>query len=113
MSKYSRVVPSEAISDTSVLSQTVLNDGEQLTTFILNKDSIPKVINLALKGNRSDRFYLYSVTEEEVTKPGFRMDPLKEFLIKDGRLVQLELPPASITALSNIHAMHDEKSKNR
>jgi hypothetical protein len=110
--KYSDVLQTAGMTDTTILSQSVRDSKGRITTYILNKSSEPKKIKLTITGNTEEIFYQYTVTEEEVIKPGFRMDPAKEFRLKNGGAIHIIIPAKSISAVSNIRAMHDEKARN-
>jgi hypothetical protein len=113
LSKYSDVLVTNPIIDTTILSQTIKNSKGQLTTYILNKAGLPKSIRLTMTGNNLETFYLYSVTEEDVQKPGFSLDPEKEISLKDKGTIVLDLPAQSISVLSNIKATGNQNAQNR
>jgi hypothetical protein len=111
--KNSAVVFTEPLTDSLILTQTLKNQKGELTTYILNKGDKEQKIGLTISGSIKDNFYLYSVTEEEVTKPGFRMDPVKEYLPGENKETIIILPAHSICTLTNMHALHDSKALNR
>jgi hypothetical protein len=111
--KNSSVVYTEPVTNTGILSQTLKNNKGEITTWILNKSEQEQTIKLTISGNLKKNFFLYRVTEQEVIKPDFRMDPVKQIIIKDGKEILLKVPAQSICALTNIHAMHDELAVNR
>jgi hypothetical protein len=111
--KNSSVVYTEPVSDTLILTQTLKNAKGAITTFILNKSDSEKTVILSYSGSFNRKFYIYGVTANEVDKPGFRMDPLREFIIKKDSLIVIKVPAQSINTLTNIHVMHDEQAVNR
>jgi hypothetical protein len=112
-SKYSAVLETDSIPDKDILSQSLRNAKGEITTCLLNKGDTDRQITLMIKGQYDSKFYLYRVTEEEVSRPGFRMDPLEEITLKNGRKLHLILPSHSISVLTNMHTMHDEMAMNR
>ena len=111
-SKYSAVVPTDTILSPDLLSQTIRNDKGELTTYILNKGNEGHNIDLTYKGASPGKLYQYTVTEEETSKPRFRMDPVKMIFAKDGVKNHLEIPARSINALTSIHSLHDDPAAN-
>ncbi len=112
-SKYSSVVHTEPVPDSSILTQTLKNSKGEITTYILNKSDREQKTGITITGTHNSKFFLYRVTEEEVTKPGFRMDPVTEYLLSDNKETIIMLPPHSISALTNMHVMHDSQALNR
>ena len=113
MPKQGSVVFTDTIANKSVLSQTVKSDDGIVTTYILNKSDSLLNITIKYSGMGENTLYLYRVTESEVSGPGYRMDPLKELEIKDGKLIELELPAKSISALSGYRATHDQMARQK
>jgi hypothetical protein len=112
-SKYSSVVETEPFSNREILSQTIRNKNGELTTYLLNKGEQEQTIKLKISGASKSKFFLYTVTGPEAVKPGYRMDPLKEFSISENLEITLTLPAMSISALTNMKVMHDEPAANR
>ncbi|MBK7713370.1 MAG: hypothetical protein IPJ37_22395 [Bacteroidales bacterium] len=112
-SKYSSVVHTEPVPDSSILTQTLKHSKGEITTYILNKSDREQKTGITITGTHNSKFFLYRVTEEEVTKPGFRMDPVTEYLLSDNKETIIMLPPHSISALTNMHVMHDSQALNR
>lgn len=113
MPKHANVVLTDTIANKALLSQTVTGDDGSLTTFILNKSDSLLNISLSYTGIGERTLYLYQVTEAEVSKPGFRMDALKELEIKDEKLIELELPAKSISALSGYKITHEQMARQQ
>ena len=111
MAKHSFVVATDTIANPAILSQTLKSDDGKLTTYILNKSDSAQVVRMRMTGVDDQKLYLYRVTKEEVTAPGFRMDPLKEFGIKDGKIIEVDLPARSITTLTGYRSLHDEMAR--
>jgi hypothetical protein len=111
--KNSSVVHTEQVSDSELLVQTLKNPAGDLTTYILNKSDSEQTVSLTISGTFKRNFFIYSVTEDEVLKPGYKMDPKKEILINDNKDIVLKLPAKSISALTNIRLMHEEPALNK
>jgi hypothetical protein len=111
--KNSHVVHTEPVGNPELLSQTLKNAKGELTAYILNKSDKEQTIRLTITGAFNKNFFLYKVTESEVVNPGFRMDPVKEIIIKDNKEIVLKIPPQSISALTNMHVLHDQTAQNR
>lgn len=111
--KYSSVVYTEPFTSNEILSQTLRNQKGELTTYILNRSDKEQTIRLSISGTFNRNFFLYRVTEEEVVKPGFRMDPVKEIIISNDNKIVLKVPARSICTLTNMHVLHNQQSLNR
>jgi hypothetical protein len=111
--KYSSVVQTEPLTNPEILTQTLKNQKGEITTYILNKSDKEQTIKLLVSGTFNPSFFLYTVTEAAVMSPGFRMDPVKELSVKDSREITLKIPAQSISALTNMHATHDQPAVNR
>jgi hypothetical protein len=111
--KNSSVLHTEPIKDTLILSQTLKSSKGELTTYILNKSAQEQTVKLSILGTFEKKFFLYTVTEEDVKKPDFRMNPSEEIIIKDKKEILLKVPAKSISTLTNMHVMHDELAVNR
>jgi hypothetical protein len=108
-SKHSSVLYSESGNDPDILSQTLKSPKGELTTYILNKSDKVRTIKLKIAGSYNARFSLFRVNEEEVNKPGFRMDPVRQISIKDGEEIVLEISGKSIYTLTQFHVGHNYK----
>ena len=108
MAKHSSVVHTDTIANPAILSQTLRSDDGKITTYILNKSDTAQLVKIRLTGVDAQKLYLYRATKEEVTTPGFRMEPLKEFEIKEGKIIKVDLPARSITTLTGYRSMHNE-----
>jgi hypothetical protein len=111
--KYSSVVITDRFDNTEILSQTLKSPEGKLTTYILNKSNKEQMIRLSITGKYTSRFFLYKAIEEEIIKPGFRMDPSKEILIRDGDEIVLNMPGRSIYTLTNMYVLHGKPAKNK
>lgn len=111
--KYSSVLNTEPVTNNDILSQSLKNSKGEITTYILNKSDREQTISLSISGTFKKDFFLYEVTEEEVMKSGFRMDPVKEISIRDKKEIILKIPAHSICTLTNMHVMHNEMALNR
>lgn len=112
-SKNSSVVHTEPVKNREILSQSVKNKNGELTTYILNKSDQQQEVKLSLSGITKEKFYLYVTYAQEVSRPDYRMDPVKEFDIRNGREIILSLPPLSICTLTNMNVSHDKPAGNR
>ena len=113
MAKHSSVVFTDTISNSSLLSHTLKTDDGNLTTYILNKSDSAQIITLKITGSGNTKLYLYRVTEDELTRSGFKMDPLKEIDIKNGKIITIDLPARSINTLSTFKSMHSEMARTK
>ena len=111
--KNSSVLYTEPVANLEILSQTLKNQKGEITTYILNKSDKEQTIRLSISGSFMKNFFLYTLTEEEVVKTGFRMDPVKEVILKDKEGIVLKIPAKSISAFTNKHFMHEEQAVNR
>lgn len=112
-SKNSYVAYTEPFHNKNILTQTIRNLSEEITTYFLNKSEKEETIKLSLSGAGNVRFFLYEVTDKLTSQPHFRLDPVKEYTIRDSREIVLTLPPLSICTLTNMHVTHDEPAANR
>ena len=111
--KNSSVVFTEPIANSEILSQTLKSPKGELTTYILNKNPNEQIVKITIEGSFDHNLYLYMATEENVIKPGFRMDPVKKIIAKDDKELTLKIPGKSIVTLTNIYVLHDSSAINR
>jgi len=109
--KHSSVVHTDSIVLPGIISQTLKSDDGKLTTYFLNKSDTAQTIRIIMTGINDRKLYLYRVTEQEVIQPGFRMDPLKEIDIRDGKTVDIDLPARSISTLTSFRSNHDDPAR--
>jgi hypothetical protein len=109
--KHSSVVTSDPINDSDILSQTLKSPDGLITTYILNKSDKARTLRISLSGMTNKNLLLYTVTEAEVMKPGYRMEPVRELVIRKNRPVVLEVPGRSISALTNFNSGHGEPAR--
>jgi hypothetical protein len=64
-----------------------------------------------MTGAGDQRLYLYRVSENEITSPDFKMNPLKEIDMRDGKNIEIELPAKSINTLSGFRSMHEDPAR--
>lgn len=105
--KHSSVVFTEPVKNPEILSQTMKSPEGMLTTIILNKSDNAQVLRIKIMGAVSQQLYLYTAAEKEVTRPGFRMDPVKKIGLKEGEELILELPARSINTLTGFKSLHE------
>ncbi len=113
MAKHSSVVLTDTIINPAILSQTLKSPEGKLTTYILNKSDTSLVVRIMMTGVDAQKLYLYRVTQQEVTNPDFRMDPLREINIRDGKTISLDLPAKSISTLTSFRSMHSDPARRR
>jgi hypothetical protein len=77
----------------------------------LNKSDKQQTVRLKITGVKNQKFYIYRVTEQEVSKPSFRMDPVKEIVTKEGETVILDLPGKSISTLTSFKSLHNDPAR--
>ena len=111
--KNSSVVFTEPIKDTTILSQTLKSPSGEMTTYIVNKSDKEQLIKLTISGISNQHFFLYSATESEIVKPDYKMNPVREIMIKDGEEITLEIPGQSINTLTHMYMLHKEPAKNK
>ena len=109
--KYSSVVNTETIRNPVILSESLKSPEGMLTSYFLNKGDKAQVLTIKMNGSSDRKFYLYVISEKEVLKPDFRMDPVLEIVITEGKDLNLELPARSIAALSNFRSFHDDQAR--
>lgn len=110
-SKNSSVVLTDPVKNSDILSQTLSDDKGRLTTYILNKSEREQTVRIGYTGKTKRKLFLYSVTEEEVTKPGFKMEPLKRVFAGEKKEILLRLPGRSISALTSFKSSHDDPAR--
>lgn len=111
--KHSTVVLTEQIENQGIMSQTIKSPSGEITTIILNKSPEDQEIQLVMTGVTNKELYLYRVTEPEVLKPGFKMNPIQKIMVRNEKEIALSLPPKSISTLTNFHITHDQMPKDR
>jgi hypothetical protein len=109
--KHSSVVQTEPINNPAILSQTLVSPKGMLTTYILNTSAEEKTVRVQIAGAKQKRLFLYSVTEFELTRPDFRMDPVKESDLDQAGELVLRLPGRSIHTLTNFNTAHDRPAR--
>jgi hypothetical protein len=111
--KDSSVVFTETINNTNILSQSFISPGGEITTYIINKSNKEQLIKLTISGISNQHFFLYNVTESEIVKSDYKMNPLREIIIKDGEEIILTIPSKSINTLTHLFMLHKELAKNK
>ena len=109
--KHSSVVVTEPINNPDILSQTLKSQEDMITTYILNKSDKEQVLRIKITGANNKRIFQYTATEQEVLKPGFRMDPLKEIIIKEEKDLVLKLPGKSINTLTSFRSRYNDPAR--
>lgn len=112
-SKNSSVVYTEPIDNPDILSQTLKSPKGELTIYILNKSNKEQMIRLTITGIYNQHFFLYKAIEEDIIKPDFRMDPVREIIIKDGEEIVLKISGQSIYTLTHMYVLHDKPAKHK
>jgi len=111
--KNSSVVFTEPVNNTNILSQSLKSPSGEITTFIINKSNKEQLIKLIISGISNQHFFLYNVTESEIIKPDYKMNPVREIIIKDGEEITLSIPGQSINTLTHMHILHKEPARNK
>ncbi len=111
--KNSSVVSTAPVSYREIMSQTLKSPKGELTTYILNKGDEEQTVRVRITGTFKKDFFLYRATENEVTRPGFRMDPVGKFTINNKKEITLKIPGRSICTLTNMEVSHDSPAVNR
>jgi hypothetical protein len=111
MEKHSSVVYTDTITRPDILSHTLKSEDGIITTYILNKSDSAQVVTLRMTGAGDHKLFLYRVTEGEISIPDFKMNPLKEIDIRDGKIIEIELPAKSINTLSGFSSMHEDPAR--
>lgn len=110
-SKNSSVVLTDPIKKSDILSQTLSDDKGRLTTYILNNSEREQALRVEYTGKTKRKLFLYTVTEEEVTKPGYKMEPQKKVNSGKRKEVLLRLPGRSISVLTSIKSSHYDPAR--
>lgn len=99
LSKYSSMVSCITNQpDSLLMSAALLSPAGELSVFILNKTENEQTVSLEIE-NFGKKVNAYQVSEEIVTKPGFELNPIKNFNpVKAGNIV---LPARSITTVTS------------
>jgi hypothetical protein len=111
--KNSSVVFTESIKDPDILSQSLKSPSGAITTYIVNKSDKEQSIKLTLSGISNQHFFLFNVTESEIVKADYKMNPIREISIKDGEEITLIIPSRSINTLTHLFILHKELAKNK
>jgi hypothetical protein len=111
MAKHSSVVYTDTISRPDILSHTLKSEDGIITTYILNKSDSAQIVTIKMTGAGDQRLYLYRVSENEISSPDFKMNPLKEIDMRDGKIIEIELPAKSINTLSGFRSMHEDPAR--
>lgn len=109
--KNSSVVFTEPIKDSDILSQSIKSPGGEITTYIVNKSDKEHSIKLTISGISNQHFFLYSVTESEIVKPDYKMNPVRKIIIMDGEEITVTIPGQSINVLTHMNILHKEPAK--
>jgi len=113
LSKHSSVVHTDTISNPDILSKTIKSNDGILTSYFLNKSDTVQVVRITISGVNDQILYLYRATDQEINNSGFRMDPVKEIDIRNGKDFILDLPAKSISTLSGFKSMHDDPARKQ
>lgn len=109
--KHSEVVLSKTESESDVLSQTVKSPAGQLTTYILNIGDKSLNIDLKIIGRIKQDFYVYRVTEMEISNPGYKMEVIQHFSLPASQVISFEMPPKSIYTITQYNLKHVDLGK--
>jgi hypothetical protein len=109
--KHSSVVRTVPIKDGDVLSETIMSPKGDMTTYILNKSMKDRIARVKVTGGRKEHYYLYAVTESEAGTPGFRMEPVKEYVNQGTSDFIVTLPGRSISTLTNLGTPHERPAR--
>jgi len=111
MAKHSFVLYTDTITRPDVLSHTLKSEDGMITTYILNKSDSAQIVTLRMTGAGNQKLYLYRATEGEIASPDFKLNPLKEIDIRDGKIIEIELPAKSINTLSGFKTNHEDPAR--
>jgi hypothetical protein len=106
--KHSEVVSSKSEGRSGVLSQTVKSPSGQLTTFILNSGDKTINIDLKISGRAYQNFYIYRITENEITNPDFKMNSIQKITLPTSELITFSVPPRSIFTISQFNLKQND-----
>jgi hypothetical protein len=109
--KHSEVVSSETEGKSDILSQTVKSPSGQLTTYILNKGDKPVNIDLKISGKTSQKFYLYRITEKDLSKPDYIMEPVQNIILPASQTINIQMPPESIYTITQYNLKQGDPGK--
>lgn len=111
--KNSSVLLTESNGNPNILSQSLKSPRGEMTTYIINKDEKEQLIKLTISGISNQHYFLYCVTETEIDKPYYKMNPVKEILIANDEKITITIPGRSINTLTHINTSHEEPAKNQ
>jgi hypothetical protein len=109
--KHSEIVSSKIEGGQEILSQTVKSPAGLLTTYILNKGDSIVNINLKIIGRADQDFYVYRVTESEITDPGYRMESIQHFTLPSSELMNITIPSKCICTISQYNLKYEDAGK--
>lgn len=114
LSKYSSPLTDEVVGSSAGAGTfptvTLQSPAGNLTTYLLNLGNSTTSVDLEFEGmTKGKEFSIYQVTEEAVSKPEYRMDPLRHIRLDlpEPRL-QENLPPRSITVVTSYRLKHSD-----
>ena len=92
------------------LTVTMRSPAGNLTTYLLNLHANPMQVSVRFEGlARALELNVYQATEDLVTAPDYRMDPVRRIDLDSGDpAAKLDLPPRSITVLSSFRLQHTD-----
>jgi hypothetical protein len=110
LAKYSDRLPDEVRNGTGILTVTLRSPAGNITSYLINPETTPVSATLRYEG-LPGRIELctYQALEVTVSKPEYRMDPLRKWQPDpENPGVREVLPPRSITVLSTLALRHTE-----
>lgn len=69
------------------------------------------MVRIGYTGKTKRKLFLYTVIEEEVTKPGYKMDPLIRIIAGEKKEILMRLPGRSIRSLTSFKSSHDDQAR--
>jgi hypothetical protein len=109
--KHSEVVSSKTEGISDILSQTVKSPSGRLTTFILNKGDKPVNIDLKISGRTKQDFYLYRITEKDLSNPDYKMEPVQHINLPASQVINIQMPPECIYTITQYNLKQEDPGK--
>jgi hypothetical protein len=109
--KHSEIVSSVIKGKSEILSQTVKSPTGQLTTYILNKGDNTIDIDLKIIGRTGKDFYVYRITEKDISNPQYKMEPVQHFTLSGSQMININVLPQSIYTITQYSLLQNDPGK--
>jgi hypothetical protein len=109
--KNSEIVSSVTIGAKDVLSKTVKSPSDKLSTYVLNSGDKAVDAEIKISGKAGQDFYIYRITEAELSTPGYRMEPVQNITLQSSQMINIHLAPRSIYTITQYNLKQTDPGK--